>query len=48
MPMVNGMKFPYDKEGKKAAKKAAAKMVRKKKNPKKGFSGANSQMGPSY
>jgi hypothetical protein len=50
MPMVNGMKFPYDKEGKKAAKKAAVakKTGSKKKNPKKGFSGANSQMGPSY
>jgi hypothetical protein len=26
MPNVNGMKFPYDKEGKKAAKKAASRM----------------------
>lgn len=30
MPMVNGKKFPYDKEGKKAAKKAAKSSDAKK------------------
>jgi hypothetical protein len=47
MPMVNGMKFPYDKEGKKAAKKAAVAEMRKKsgkKMPKKNFSGVKSQV----
>jgi hypothetical protein len=52
MPNVNGMKFPYTPEGKAAAKKAAVmKMSSKKKKTMsagKGFSGANSQMGPSY
>ena len=52
MPEVNGMKFPYTKKGKAEAKKASAKQaavssMRKKKSS-KGFSGANSQMGPSY
>jgi hypothetical protein len=43
MPMVNGMKFPYDKEGKKAAKKAAvAKKTGSKK--KSNFSGVRSQI----
>jgi hypothetical protein len=41
MPNVNGMKFPYDKEGKKAAKKAAVAM---KTGSKKGFSGVKSQV----
>ena len=59
MPNVKGMKFPYTPAGKDAAKKASAKMsakqtavssMRKKKTNKqrKGFSGANTQMGPSY
>lgn len=43
MPMVNGMKFSYDKEGKKAAKKAAvAKKTGSKK--KSNFSGVRSQI----
>jgi hypothetical protein len=43
MPMVNGMKFPYDKEGKKAAKKAAvAKKTGSKK--KQNWSGVKSQV----
>jgi hypothetical protein len=53
MPNVKGMKFPYTPAGKEAAKKASAKMtavtsMRKDKKQSKGFSGANSQMGPSY
>jgi hypothetical protein len=31
MPMVNGMKFPYDKEGKANAKRAQAKKAQAKK-----------------
>jgi hypothetical protein len=49
MPNVKGMKFPYTPEGKAAAKKAAVQgMMSKKRKKAKGFSGANSQMGPSY
>ena len=49
MPMVNGMKFPYTEKGKKDAKMAAVKKTRSGKSKKsKAFSGANSQMGPSY
>jgi hypothetical protein len=48
MPNVNGMKFPYTPKGKEEAKKAAATMMAKKRKKGKGFSGANSQMGPSY
>jgi hypothetical protein len=44
MPEVNGMKFPYDKEGKKAAKKAAVKSMRKKSSKKQNFSGVRSQV----
>jgi hypothetical protein len=43
MPMVNGMKFPYDKEGKAAAKKAAVSSMRKK-SKKQNFSGVKSQV----
>lgn len=50
--MVNGKSFPYTSKGKAEAKKAAVQgMVAKKKKKTgmgKGFSGANSQMGPSY
>ena len=43
MPMVNGMKFPYDKKGKAEAKKAAvAKKTGSKK--KSNFSGLRSQI----
>jgi len=48
MPMVNGMKFPYTSKGKKDAKMAAVKKTRGKSKTKNAFSGANSQMGPSY
>jgi hypothetical protein len=44
MPEVNGMKFPYDKEGKRAAKKAAVKSMRKKSSKKQNFSGVRSQV----
>ena len=42
MPEVNGMKFPYTKKGKAAAKKAAVSSMRKKK--KSNFSGVKSQV----
>ena len=42
MPMVNGMKFPYDKKGKAAAKKAAVAM--KTGSKKQNFSGVRSQV----
>lgn len=47
MPNVGGKKYPYTEKGKMEAKKAAIKMVTSK-SKKKSFSGANSQMGPSY
>ncbi len=37
MPKVGGVKYPYTKEGKTAAKKAAAKKKKKKKPMKKGY-----------
>jgi hypothetical protein len=46
MPMVNGKKYPYTKEGKMEAKKAAVAKMRDK--SKKKFSGVKSQMGPTY
>lgn len=48
MPMVGGKKYPYTEKGKKDAKMAAVKMARSTKKKSKAFSGANSQMGPSY
>jgi hypothetical protein len=43
MPMVNGMKFPYDKKGKAAAKKAAVAMKTGSKK-KQNWSGVRSQV----
>jgi DNA-binding protein H-NS len=43
MPEVNGMRFPYTKEGKAAAKKVAAKSMRKNKK-KQNWSGVRSQV----
>jgi hypothetical protein len=43
MPMVNGKKYPYTKEGKMEAKKAAVAKMRDK--GKKKFSGVKSQLG---
>lgn len=43
MPMVNGKKYPYTKEGKMEAKKAAVAKMRDK--SKKKFSGVRSQLG---
>ena len=37
MPKVGGVKYPYTKEGKTAAKKAAKKKKKKKKPLKKGY-----------
>ncbi len=37
MPKVGGVKYPYTKEGKTAAKKAAANKKKKKKPMKKGY-----------
>ncbi len=37
MPKVGGVKYPYTKEGKTAAKKAAANKKKKKKPVKKGY-----------
>jgi hypothetical protein len=44
MPEVNGMKFPYTKKGKAAAKKAAVKSMRKKSSKKQKFSGLRTQI----
>jgi hypothetical protein len=48
MPMVDGKKFSYDKEGRMAAKKAAVAKMRDKGKKKQNWSGVKSQMGPSY
>ena len=37
MPCVAGKKYPYTKEGKKAAEKAAKKVTKKKKPKKMGY-----------
>jgi hypothetical protein len=45
MPMVNGKKYPYTKEGKMEAKKAAVAKMRDKTKKKQNWSGAKSQLG---